>query len=333
MSQEDTPSPPRGPSRARWPLPRLSRRTALELAGAALVGGTLGRLVSVFTYHPARFIYRGHLGAFDGIEALAWSPNNQRVASGAGGGNMQAWDALTGAHVQTFPSDWGIQAVAWSPNGRYLAAGDAVGVAVVWETATGEKLLTYRGHVDRTSPGGSGTRTVLGQPRVTPRARWSQDGGLNDLAWSPDGSRLLSTGPDFHIHVWEPLTGHTLWALDADLDYPGWSPDGRLIAGVAFNGVGFLDAATGQTADIPDITFDASKDLVVLNSLAWSPNGRYLAAPGYPIGGSYLVYVWEAATGRTVQVYRGHTGEARAVAWSPNSTYLASAGADMTVRV
>jgi WD40 repeat protein len=45
------------------------------------------------------------------------------------------------------------------------------------------------------------------------------------------------------------------------------------------------------------------------------------------------LHVWDAATGNTVFMYRGHAKGVEAVAWSPDGQHIASGGDDDTVRV
>jgi WD40 repeat protein len=67
----------------------------------------------------------------------------------------------------------------------------------------------------------------------------------------------------------------------------------------------------------------------VLHALAWSPDGRRLAAAG-----EYgLVRLWDVAKGEPLALYRGHQEAVTAIAWSPDGTRLASAGNDATVQI
>jgi WD40 repeat protein len=63
--------------------------------------------------------------------------------------------------------------------------------------------------------------------------------------------------------------------------------------------------------------------------VAFSPNGRLLAAPG----ADGAVYLWEPAAGKEVLMLRGHRQAGWRVAFSPDGRFLASSSFDGTVRV
>ena len=67
----------------------------------------------------------------------------------------------------------------------------------------------------------------------------------------------------------------------------------------------------------------------MIYAVAWSPNRRHIASGGH----DSTVQVWDATTGVTSFIYRGHAAGVTAIAWSPDGHYMASASLDKTVQV
>lgn len=313
---------------------RFSRRNVLlgltGLAGLGVAGGILGRLASVLARNRTIYTYHGHTQE---IEALAWSPDSQRLASGAE--NLQIWDALSGGHLQTFPDPVGIESIAWSPNGTYLASGSWDRTVSVWEVATGKKLLTYYGH-GQVYHGAFASSQAFSVAEMPSEMRglmpyWPSSAralGITGLAWSPDGTRLLSTGGDLTAQVWEALTGQALLTFGSMLDPYGdadWSPDGQHLLMHTVRGIQVHDAILGKLL----FTFPIGNEYELLSGpSSWSPNGNYVASTNFQV-----IHLWELATGRKVLTYQGHSDTVVVVAWASDGKRLASAGFDLTVRV
>jgi serine/threonine protein kinase len=69
------------------------------------------------------FTYPGHsTHEYKLVQAVAWSPDGRRIASGSGDETVQVWDATNGEHAYIYRgySDT-VGAVAWSPDGRRIA--------------------------------------------------------------------------------------------------------------------------------------------------------------------------------------------------------------------
>lgn len=180
---------------------------------------------------------------------LAWSPDSATIAAGAI--DFYVWRA-DGTLVATLlkgttPSP----AMARSPDGNLIAIGDENGLISLYD-ASGKALATIgalgsgavRGLVF--SPAGStlaaisdaGVRLIdLARPTDEPRAiyraeqsQWTRS--FSNLAWSPDGGRLVAATPDGTLRVWS--TDGTQVALLEGC--PGFiaqvelSPDGKTVA-------------------------------------------------------------------------------------------------------
>jgi WD40 repeat protein len=118
--------------------------------------------------------------------SLLWSPDGKYMASGSG----NVWNAATGEHIATYQSSesW---SMVWSPNGKYLAAFDssqyisqnfnqqnnikANQTVHVWDVLTGKDIFVYQGHT----------------------------AGVNDVAWSPDSTKIASGSADMTVKVWQ----------------------------------------------------------------------------------------------------------------------------------
>ncbi|MGH2765257.1 MAG: BTAD domain-containing putative transcriptional regulator [Actinomycetota bacterium] len=235
--------------------------------------------------------------------------------------------------------------LAWSPTGVFVTEGpQGSGMIDITDSETGESVLSFQGH----------------------------DPDVNHVAFSPDGSRLASTGDDGELKVWDPSTGRLLSSLSGNGSAwgPSFSADASLVAAA-------LDSMRFKNGKVR--VLDLSTDRVVstlpvrgASGTALSPNGKQLAVVGigwveagavfdvetgreafrlsgvngldggvsWSPDGRYVAAtsgdaagVWDAETGRLRHTLLGHTGSVLSVAWSPDSSRLVTGGSDGTARV
>jgi WD40 repeat protein len=132
----------------------------------------------------------------------------------------------------------------------------------------------------------------------------------------------------------------TVWQTDTGQPLPGFqpvvngahsfafAPDAKSVAVASprlLNGddaVHLVDLTTGR--ELRKFTVSAA----LVNSLAFSPDGRLLAA-----GAVDGITIWDVATGQTLINPKGHLGAVMSVVFTVDGTLLASASADGTIRL
>jgi small GTP-binding protein len=152
-----------------------------------------------------------------------------------------------------------------------------------------------------------------------------------DLSWAPDGGRIAVCNKD-GVSVYRTAAQLPAWSNRADSSGGvSWSPAGNLIAVGSDSGiVTLLDAGNGGAV----ATLKGHRGKIW--SLAWSPDGRYLASGGTGYGGEEYdngIRIWDVSARSLLVNLEGHKDFVADLAWSPSSAVLISVSADRTIRV
>jgi WD40 repeat protein/serine/threonine protein kinase len=119
----------------------------------------------------------------DRIDALAFSPDDSRLASAVGDKTVRVWHARTGKPLYgPLNGSTNFTGLAFSPDGRRLAATGMDNHVRLWDVDSGNELLLLWGF----------GRPGSGNYGFTAR-----------VAFSPDGRRLASNNWDGTINVWD----------------------------------------------------------------------------------------------------------------------------------
>jgi WD40 repeat protein len=167
--------------------------------------------------------------------------------------------------------------------------------------------------------------TIVDEPLLVLRGHTR---AVNQVAFSPDGTRIASAGGDGDatVKLWDSQTGELVRTLSGHK----WG-----VYNLAFSRDGDRLASAGHdhTAVVWDVrTGDALRTFggleIHVGGVAFSPDGKRLATAD-----GDAVRVWEVETGgEALTLQRPHDG-AHCVAFSPDGKRLATAGGDNTVKV
>jgi WD40 repeat protein len=280
---------------------------------------------------------------------VGFSPDSRRLALTFGlypDGFPTIHDADTGKEMAVLKGHrLPVVAVVFSPDSRTIATASLDETACLWEAETGKLLHTLKGHPC----------------------------GVVSASFSPDGARLLTLGDGvkhrFHpggsggstnadtleevaCRIWDTATGKETEAklkwprgAKASIRLAAFSRDGwRIVTGGALSTMNVgdalvtfavWDASTGQIL----VTFDGDPEQQRhIASAAFSPDGKYVLSSlsewrGLMTEGDRIATVWDAATGREVLAFRGHTDTLHAVAFDSSGERVVTASKDGTVRL
>jgi WD40 repeat protein/serine/threonine protein kinase len=303
--------------------------------------------------HPERLSLEVPAGS---VSAIAFSPDGRVIATGSGGyffqgkggSNVELWDRETGQRRPTLQRTanviWGL---AFSPDGAKLALGGTNPQVEVRDVRTG--AVCWSNHEPNLPQAMSIAFSPDGRTLAAGFGKYSQqeafqvkiyhaetgreavafpgpNGGVNHLAFHPDGRRLAVAGSQV-VEVWDvgapkrvhELPGHTKWIYGV-----AYSPDGKWLATGGWDRtIKLRDATSGEEK----LTIFAHNGFVL--DLAFSPDSRALVSTSE----DRSVRLWEVPSGRLIGVLHGHADFVQAVAFAPDGRELASGGLEGTLKV
>ena len=178
-------------------------------------------------------------------------------------------------------------------------------------------------------PDATRAQSAEGQNWQVLRTLTGHEGGVNSVAFSPNGKWALSGSSQFGdgFHLWDLGTGRSLKTVTGktlQITSVAFSPDGARALTGSFDGTLRLwDLATGNT-------------LLTLKGHTWGVPSVAFSALGsraLSASGDKTLRLWDLATGQTLLTLKGHTGDVNSVAFSPDGKRALSGSDDWTLRL
>ena len=192
------------------------------------------------------------------------------------------------------------------------------------EAGAAVKLRLLRGGKERMVSGTLAANPAGPKTAANPPVPMLDTGGhmaeIRALAFTPDGSQIVSASDDKTIRVWDVSTGKTVRVIRGEV---GAGPAGAIYA-MALSPDGKWLAAGGWTASgaIRLYDFAGGKLVVLLQGhedavlgLAFSPDGQYLISGGH----DQTAIVWDVAARKIKHRLKGHRDIVTAVGFTSDS--------------
>lgn len=335
--------------------------------GTKIVGGGWDRTITVWdaTTGQEQRTFRGHRSI---VNNVAWSADGKWIVSGEENETIKVWEESTGRELKTVRTHTiRVNSVAITPDGTQIVSGGGVGTGnydiEVWDALNCGEPLAFQGHSNFTavmgvaySPDGTKIASVdsgrqeslklwdstTGQAVRTLRGH---DYGGSSVAFSPDGSRLVTSGSDRTVRIWDAASGEELREIQGHggrFANAVFTPDGKqIISGGGDYTARIWDLVAAQEVrmirlkpNAPSARFDPTafglpEQIYCLQN---SPDAKRIVTGG----GSGLqnhAIVWDLETGSVIHKLQGHSSWIVSATFSPNVTLIATGSEDRTIKL
>jgi len=223
--------------------------------GRSLAAGSWDTSVDIWTVDGwTRRELAGHTGF---VQTVEFSPDGTKLASAGDDNTMIVWDAASGAETRRVTLEsWGVD-VAWAPDGSHLAAAVWDGPVHIWSSDGSEVDMLSFGY-----------------------EAWAEV-----ISFSPDSKRLAIGTMDHRVKIYD-LVGRSFVEMS--------SMHTDVVRGLAFSPDGTMLVSTDQSGEVFFWNPNTGQQLHRLTgqtALAYSNDGRYVAASGEQIQGVKIWYI------------------------------------------
>ncbi|KAF9087146.1 WD domain protein, partial [Mortierella sp. GBA35] len=241
------------------------------------------------------------------VTALAFSPENDQLASSSEDKLVKVWNIKTGALEHTIGGQSEtVASVVYSPKGHLIAAASYDNFVRLYDIPDRDP--------DQSNIDVCSVAFILK----------GHTGAVKSVTFSPSGLLIATASYDLTVRLWEPetgvqkhvLRGHTAWVTTVSI-----SPTNNMVASSGQDmTIRLWNTVTGTALYI------LRGHIAFVKAVSFSPSGHQLAS----CSGDHTVRLWDGLTGTPGRILSGHTQAILTLAYSPDKQQIATGSWDST---
>ncbi|MBX7218451.1 MAG: SUMF1/EgtB/PvdO family nonheme iron enzyme [Blastocatellia bacterium] len=194
-----------------------------------------------------------------------------------------------------------------------------------------ENALAYLDQVYRGGNDSSVVRFLLKQclnqiEEVPPRRYEGHANFVESVAFSPDGSHMVTASADNTAKVWDVADKQVVLTLaghQATVNTAEYSRDGKRVVTASYDGTAKVWDATGHVL----MTIAGHQGSVT--TATFDPTGKRIVTSGL----DRTARVWDAVTGNLLLTITGHQGSLNSARFSPDGSQILTGSSDQTAKI
>ncbi len=203
------------------------------------------------------------------VTSVAYSPDGRTILTGSWDNTARVWNAATGKQLLLLKGHNSVvSSVAFSPDGTMLLTGSYDSTARLWDIRTGKELRVLAGQ-----PTTYYTKLPQGVTILN-----SVSHCISSVAFSPDGSTILTGSYDNTACLWNSSTGELLQSFSGHtgcITSVAFSADGKtILTGSSDGTAGLWDSKTarplrilkGHTSAVNSVAISSKGNIIITGS-------------------------------------------------------------------